>query len=196
MDTKAILETLGITREELAEKMISRAVENLLAEIVEYTDHEGEDATARRASPFARIMEQRIKERIDAEITRIAEAHVLPNLTDKIENLIIQETNQYGEKVGKPTTFIEYLIGRAETYLTEKVDHDGKSKGEAGSYGWTGAQTRVTHIVHRHLQHSIAIAMQDAVKNANKLLVEGLQETARIKLGEIAASLKVNVAVR
>lgn len=95
-------------------------------------------------------------------------------------------------------TFIEYLVKRAEAYLTEKVDFQGKSKDENGSYSsFSPSQTRIAHMVHQHLSYSIESAMKNAVQTANSAIAIGIAETVKIKLAEIQkgiqASIKVNV---
>ena len=71
----------------------------------------------------------------------------------------------------------------------------GESKSEAGGYSWSARQTRITHLVHEHLQHEISVAMKDAIKAANSKIAEGIQETVKIKLAEITKSLKVQTKI-
>lgn len=90
-------------------------------------------------------------------------------------------------------SFLEYLVDRAEAYLTEKVSFDGKTKAESRGYSWNGTQTRLSYLVDRHLHYSIEKAMKNALANANKAIVQGLEDTVKLKLGEIQKSLKVTV---
>jgi hypothetical protein len=48
-------------------------------------------------------------------------------------------------------------------------------------------------MIDKHLHFSIESAMKSAVSNANSAIVGGLEETVKIKLAEIAKSLKVTV---
>lgn len=186
------LQALGITKEELQQRVIDRAVER----IFETTgiDEDGDEFV--ETSPFAGRLEKAVKAAIDARVGEIAEKHVLPITGDLVENIVLQATNTWGEKVGKPQTFREYMIARAENYLTEKVDYNGKEKGEAGGFSWSGTQTRITHLVHQHFQYSIDSAMKAAVKNANDKIAEGIQEAVKIKLGEITQQLKVEIKTK
>ena len=52
------------------------------------------------------------------------------HVTAYVESFCLTETNKWGKKTGKSMTFTEYLVQRAELYLTEKVDLRGKAKGE------------------------------------------------------------------
>jgi hypothetical protein len=112
-----------------------------------------------------------------------------------IDNLVLQKTNSWGEKVGKSVTFVEYLIEQAHGYMTEKVDSSGKTKEESGGYSFSGTQTRVAHMIHRHLHFNIETAMKEALATANGSIIKGLEETVKLKLAEILAVLKVTVKV-
>lgn len=186
------LESLGITKDELQDRIVERAVARLF-EVTGY-DEDGDEFI--QSSPLAGRLEKAVKSAIDAKISGIAEKHVLPLAETYIENLTLQETNRWGEKTGKAVTFIEYLIQRAEKYLTEEVNYEGKTKDQVSGYGWTKSQTRLVHLVHQHLHYSIDTAMKQAIQNANSVIVGGIQDTVKIKLGEIAAALKVEVKTK
>lgn len=186
------LKQLGITVESLQERIIERISDQILNST--WVDEDG-DETKRPSQLHAKLIEL-VKKRIDAAINRIAEIHVLPRVTDYVENIVITETNGWGEKNGKTFTFIEYLVSRAEHYLTEKVNYEGKGKYEAKDYSWSGSQTRITHLVNNHLHYSIETAMKEALKIATSAISTGIQETVKIKLGEISSTLKCAVTLK
>ena len=187
------LQALGITTDELQERIVSRAVERLFE--VSGMDEDGYDVI--QSSPLAGRLEKAIKAAVDKRVGEIAERHVLPITGELVENIVLQATNQWGEKTGEPVTFREYLIKRADNYLREEVNYEGKSKAEAGnSYGWNKAQSRIAHLVHAHLHYNIESAMKEAVKSANTVIVAGIQETVKLKLAEVAAQLKVEVKTK
>jgi hypothetical protein len=93
-------------------------------------------------------------------------------------------------------TFREWLEKKAASYLTETVDHSGKTKEQAGYGALVGAQTRVMHIVHNHLSYEIDRVMTAAVKDANSQIALGIQEGIKLKLGELLAGLKCSVEVK
>ncbi len=109
-----------------------------------------------------------------------------------VENLTIQQTNQWGEKRGESMTFIEYLTQRADHWLREEVSYDGKAKSQS-DYNWRKNGTRVEHMVNSHLQYAVSTAMKNAVDAANKTIIGGLEQAVKIKLGEIAVQLKTEV---
>jgi hypothetical protein len=184
------LESLGISKDAIEQKLIEHLAQELLTEIqYDYND----DSEYRARSSLAKKLDALVKNHIDTTINALAEKHVLPNVSSYIENLTLQTTNQWGEKKGAPVTFIEYLTQRAEDYMQEKVSYDGKSKSESGPYSWNGTQTRITHMVHQHLHHSIETAMKQALQIATSGIATGLQETVKTKLAEVSQRLKVEV---
>jgi len=191
MDLKS-LEALGITADELINRIVDKCVEQLMTDV--NFDEDGDEWRGRSA--IASQLDARIKKQIDDTVNALAERHILPNVSAYIENLTLQTTNQWGEKKGQKVTFIEYLTQRAEDYMQEKVNFEGKAKTEAGGYSWNGTQTRITHLVHQHLHYSIESAMKQALQIATSGIATGLQETCKAKLGEIAQQLKVEVKTR
>lgn len=184
------LESLGLSKDAIEQKLIEHLAEQLLTEIqYDYDD----DSEYRARSVLAKKLDALVKQHIDATINVLAEKHVLPNVTSYIESLTLQTTNQWGEKKGQPVTFIEYLTQRAEDYMQEKVNYEGKSKAESGGYSWSGTQTRITHLVHQHLHYSIESAMKQALQIATSGIATGLQETVKTKLAEVSQKLKVEV---
>lgn len=182
------IESLGISKEELADRVVQRVAGALLSTVVQ-----GEDDESEISSPFAQAMRDRVKQKIDEAIDEIAGRNVIPNVATYVENLCLQETNKWGEKVGKPVTFTEYLVARAENYLTEEVSYEGKTKGQ-DNFNWRKAGTRISYMVDRHLQYSIQLAMEQALKDANSVIVGGIEGAVKIKLKEVADQLKVKVS--
>ena len=152
--------------------------------------------TASRDSSFKRKLDAEIKKGIDAAVTALADKHILPHAATMIENITLQETNKWGEKTGQNMTFVEYLVQRAEAYMTEGVNYEGKSKDEARGYSWTGTQTRITHMVHEHLHYSIETAMKQSLKDANSSICKGIEEAVKIKLAEALQGLKTTVQTK
>ena len=190
MDIKS-LEALGITADELINRIVDKCAEELMTDVS--FDEDG--AEWRAKSKLARQLDDRIKRQIDETISALAEKHILPNVAEYVESLTLQETNRWGEKTGKKLTFIEYLTQRAEAYMTEKVNFEGKSKDEAGGFSWAGTQTRITHLVNKHLHYSIETAMKQALSVANSAIASGIEETVKLKLSEITGTLKASVKV-
>lgn len=176
-------ESLGFSREELQQRVVDQ-----LCELA----WNGGDYTG---ETLQKAILLKVKEQINATVNALADQHVLPRVTELIEGMVLQETNGWGEKTGKPVTFIEYLVARAEAYMTEKVDSDGKGKGKADSQSsyWSGKQARMSYMIEKHLHYSIETAMKDALKIVNGSIATGIEKTVKMKLEEVLASLKVGV---
>jgi hypothetical protein len=185
------LEALGFTKDELQERVIDR----LCRQIMQGTSLDEDGEQWETDSTFARKLNERVREQIDVAIDALAAKHVLPNVAQYVENLSLQETNKWGESKGKSVTFIEYLVQRAEAYMQEPVDFQGRVKGQ-DSFSWKGTQTRLTHLVHEHLHYSIEAAMKQALQVANSKIAKGIEETVRLKLEEVSKALKVECKTR
>lgn len=187
---KIDLEAIGLTQEEVQQRVIERICSNLLTG--ESYDEDGTPFAD--DSELAKKLTAAVRKQVDDTINLLATKHVLPNVAQYIESLTMQATNQWGEKTGKKTTFIEYLAQRAEAYMQEQVDYNGKSKAESrDGYSWKGTQTRITALVNEHLHYSIKTAMEYALKDANSKIAGGIMEAVKIKLNEVAALLRVEV---
>jgi hypothetical protein len=185
------LESLGLSKEELADRVVQAAADRLLLDVS--VDDEGEPHPIN--STFERQIEKLIKARTETTIAALAEKHVLPNVTTYVENLCLQETNRWGEKTGAKVTFIEYLVQRADAYLREEVDYDGKSQAE-DRYNWPKNGTRIAYLVEKHLYQSIEVAMKQALKSANESIVGGIEKTVKMKLAEVAQQMTVSLVVK
>lgn len=181
------LSVLGISREELIDRIVNNATDQLL---------HGKDSEAEYiGDTIHKALTKRTNELIATAVNDIGDKYVMPNLIAKIDTITMEETNSWGEKKGAPMTFREYLIKRAEVYMTEQVDYEGKPKGNNG-YSWKGEQTRVARMVHEHLHYHIENAMKEALKQANSVIVAGLQKTVEMKLKEISEGLSVQLQTR
>ena len=188
MTTEISLESLGLSQEALAEKLVDRIAENLLTSL----GYDPEGGEWYGSSPFAKKLDKLVKDRLDQIVNQLAEESILPKVNEIVENLCLQETNKWGEKSGAPVTFREYLVHRAEKWMEEQVNYDGKPKG-TDSYSWKASGTRVAYMIHQHLQYEIERAMKEALATANSSIAKGLHEAVRIKINEVAAKLKVDV---
>lgn len=188
-DCKDTFELLGITQEELQQKVVEAAVERLMTTV--YTDEDGDEYP--RRSDFTKRVEDAVREAIDAKVDAIAKEHVEPAIGERIENCVLQRTNEWGDKKGEPMTFTEYLVQRADGWLREEVDFSGVPRRGQASYNFKKAGTRVEYLIDKNLQYHIAGAMKKALANANDSIAGGIQEAIKIKLAEILSNVNVSV---
>ncbi len=184
------LKALGITEEDLITRIVDSTVDRMLNTIG--YDEDGDDFVDN--SRMANRLTEIVQKMIDAKVQALADTHVKPLIESRLESLVLQQTNQWGEKTGQPVTFIEYLVKRADAYMTEPVDYRGKTKAE-DSYNWRSNTTRVSFMMNEHLQYSIKIAMEKALADANSTISKGLAEAVKIALAEVQQKLKVEVKV-
>jgi hypothetical protein len=191
MTTAITLEALGFTKDDLQERVIERLCEQILAG-KQYDEDGNEEYDD---SQFKKKLEERLRAHITETVNAIAERHVLPNVTGYIENLVLQTTTSWGEKVGKPVTFIEYLVQRAEAYIQEEVNYEGKSKSQ-DTYNWSKKSTRITFLIEKHLHYHIETAMKQALQTANSAIAGGIEKAVKINLEQLINSLKVSAQVK
>lgn len=189
--TDISLSALGLTEERLADRLVEKLAQHMLSSL-QYDEDDGE---WHGESRFAKRLSDQVAAKMNKIVDDLGEKHILPRVTEMVENLTIQQTNQWGEKRGEAVSFIEYLTQRADHWMREEVSYDGKTKGQ-DPYSWRKAGTRVEYMIDRHLQHSISTAMQNALSAANQTIIGGLKDAVNIKLGEIAVQLKTEVKKR
>ena len=178
MDLK--LTDLGISEAELREQLLERATQGIVDAFV----HDEEIN-----SVFKGIVE----EAADASAERASAEVIGPLFDTGIESVILQQTTRWGDAVGEPVTFREYLVQRAEGYLVERVDFEGKTEKESRHHQFKASQTRIAYMIDQHLQYHITTMMKDAMGQVNAALAEGVAEAVKIKIGEVADSLKLTV---
>lgn len=191
--TAISLEALGLTEQKVLDAIVEATVSRMCASVG--YDEEGEDfiEDSRVVTKFNDI----VKKMIDAKVQALGDEHVMPLVKSKLETLVLQQTNSWGEAQGKPFTFAEYLIHRAENYMTEKVDWNGRTEAEcrARSDSFRPHSTRLVTLMERHLQSAIDSAMKAVLANANATLTKSIADAAKIALAKVQADLKVEVKV-
>lgn len=176
------LKELGFTKEQLQDRVVDQVARRLMESVS--IDENGDDRGMGQ-SAFACKIEERVRTLLGKLIDTAFQKHVGPNVAKYVENLTMTETNRWGEKTGKSSvTFIEYLVARAEAYIVEEVNYQGKTQKE-DSYSWKASHTRIAHMIHEHLHYSIAAAMKKALDTANGHIAAGIKKTVEIKLAEV-----------
>lgn len=195
MDLKS-LEALGITKEDLFERIVERAVSDLM-------ESHGFDEDEREhtySSQFKREIDKRIQQAVDAKITALANEHLVPRVGEMIEQADMRRTNNYGEPKGPSLTFKEYIASRAEVYMSEDVDYHGKSKADLeargeSTYQWKSSGPRLNVLMRLYIGDELAKKTQAALTDVNKAIAEGIQRTAVQAIQQAAANLTVAVKV-
>lgn len=191
MDIKS-LEALGITAEDLTQRIVDQAVESLLSSngYDPENDHE-----VTYESRFKKEIAKRLQEAVDKKISDLAAVHLVPRVGEMIEQANLQKTNQYGEKKGDPMTFIEYIASRASTYMSEDVDMNGKSKAESGdSYNWRVSGPRLTVLMRMYIRDTLEAHAKKAVTDVNTVIAKNITKAAQDAITAASTALKVQIS--
>jgi len=178
--TKEDLAALGLSETDVLNSLTERMFDHYVCNESEYK------------SDFEARLETAVKNRVDEVLANALNVHVLPMVTEMVESICLQETNKWGEKRGGKLTFIEYLTQRADSYIREEVDHNGKSKSE-DVYIWTAHSTRITYMIHQHLQYSIELALKTALGEVNSSVRKGLEQAVKMALDNIKVRVETKV---
>lgn len=190
MDIKT-LESLGISPDELGNRIVEQCVETLLNSTGFNPDTEEE---TRYESHFKREIESRIQKAVDEKIAALAAVHLIPRVGEMIEKADMRKTNTFGEPKGPSMSFKEYIASRAEEYMSENVDYNGKSKAEdGGNYNWRSEGPRLTVLMRCYIRDTLEKHAKKAVTDVNKVIAKNIETAAREAITAAAASLKVSV---
>lgn len=183
------LEALGFSKEEIAERIITQAV----AQLLRATDEDEDGIEYGVPSTFASRIDKVIREKIDAAVVKAGDEIIAPRISELVSGHVIQQTNAWGEKRGEAVSFTEYLVQRAEAYMTEQVNYEGKAKSENSSFSWSAKTTRVAYMIDKHLHYAIETAMEKALQNANNAVCQGLNEAVRTAIANLTVNVKTEV---
>lgn len=191
MDIKT-LEALGVSATDLAERIVDQAVHALLYSNG-FNPETEEEVTYE--NKFKREIETKIQQAVDQKIAAIAAEHILPRVGELIETANMVKTNQWGEAKSPPMSFKEYIAARAEAYMSEDVDLNGKSKAESGdSYNWRSCGPRLTVLMRSYIRDSMENAAKSAVNDINKVIAKNIEKAAKDAIAATAANIKVSVS--
>ena len=185
------LESLGLHIELLGDRIVNQCVEALLRSTGFDPETEQE---IRYESRFKREIDTRIQKAVDSKIAALAEEHLLPRVGEMIESANLQQTNNYGEPKGKPMTFIEYIVARAEAYMSEPVNWKLKTRQEE-SYNWSNEGPRLVVLMKLHIKDTLDREAKAAVSDVNKVIAKNITQAAKDAIASAADSLKVSVSV-
>ena len=190
MDIKT-LEALGISPEDLGNRIVDQCVEALLNSTGFNPDTEEE---TRYESRFKREIEARIQKAVDEKIATLAAVHLIPKVGEMIEMADMRKTNAYGEAKTPSMTFKEYIAHRAEEYMSEAVNIRGLSKAEDGSYQWQSAGPRLTVLMRNYIRETLEKHAKAAITDVNKAIAKNIETAARDAITAAASALKVEVS--
>lgn len=178
---KETLQALGLTEQDVLNKLVDRLIE-------QYSPTH-DDIN----SEFESRLQKAVRDRIDKSIGDVIESHVKPRIAEMTSAIVLQTTNEWGEKSGKALTFTEFLVQRVDAFIREKVNYEGKARTEANGYSWNESTTRIAHMIHEHLKYNISRAMEQALGNVNSSVRKGLEEAVTVALNNIKVTVDTKV---
>lgn len=185
-------EHLGITPDDIADRVAGKIASTMLAKVVpDYDDETGAAFDTDKPTAFAEMVRKRVARKVEQAVDAIADKRIGENIAGRLEEIRFPQTNGYGEKKGEPLTLLEFIDRRVNTYLTERVDYQGRT-------GYSASQvdrTRVVWMLEQFLAERMKEHFSKALANANQQIVDGIAQTMKDKLAEVAAKLSVQVKV-
>lgn len=186
-------EQLGITPDDIADRVATKIASTMLAKVVpDYDDETGAEFDTDKPTAFAEMVRKRVARKVEQAVESIADKRIGQNIAGRLEDMRFPQTNHYGEVKAEPLTLLEFIDRRVSTYLSENVDSEGRSGGN--SYG-DKSRTRVVWMLEKYLAEQMKGHFQKALANANQQIVDGIAKTMKDKLAEVAAKLSVQVKV-
>lgn len=184
---------LGITSEELTDRIVDQAVSQLL----EHTawDPDGDEHTS--PSELGKRLQATVRERLDAQFDEFAQSVIQPSVEQMLERMVFPSTNRYGEPKAPPQTLREHLAARADAWLGEEVDREGRSFEEARRQGrgWDKSTKRIQWVISQHLDAELRAAFNKIMASATGELLRAIEATAKERLASIASTLKLQATL-
>lgn len=190
MDIKT-LEELGVKTEDLTNRIVDEAVQTLLYS-TGFNPETEEEVTYE--NKFKREIESKIQQTVDQKIAAIAAEHILPRVGELIESANMVQTNKWGEAKSAPMSFKEYIAHRADAYMCEEVDINGKSKGEGDSYNWRSCGPRLSVLMRSYIKDSMEAAAKSAVNDINKVIARNIEKASKDAIAATVENLKVSIS--
>jgi len=193
MTKQMTLAELGLSFSE--EQVFDAVVDRIYAAAMKTSVSDEDGESVQMPSTFSSSLQKAVLTKIDDGVRNVAAKHVLPNIEVFLETICLQQTNSWGEKVGKPVSFIEYLVAKSEAYIKEEVSHNGKTKDQEG-YSWSKNTTRIEYLIHNHLQYSIEAMIKKSLVDLNQNIAGGLADAVKVHIQEALAKLRVATTIK
>jgi hypothetical protein len=183
--TKAVLDELGISKEDLE----SRIIDELLEHHVRTTDYR-----------YDETFQNKLKDIIDSKITDYIDREVSPRIEERLNTLVLREYTKWGDiRPGvEPKTLTEYLLERIDQYITEDVDEQGLSRSEFNALakygpGWTKKGNRINFLISQIIQVNFKEEFTNIIRGVHKNITIGLEEVVRENLKRVSESFTIAV---
>lgn len=191
--TPEMLEALGITREDVLACTVKELAKQILGQ-----DDEGEYESPNLEAMVSRETRKFIDEKVMETVRAECDKAFTPLIESRLADYTFQQTNSWGEKLGRTLTITEFLVQRIDAYMMEEVDSNGRSQEEcrARHDSFYKKGTRVSQAIDRYFEISMKTAMDQVLKDGASILTEGIKKAAEGALGDIHKRLTARVEIK
>lgn len=180
MPTTLTLEQIGLTQEELQQRVIEAIASQLLEENLE--DEDG-DTYSRKTSLHTKLREAIIA-RVDEKVGLLATMTTASQLPQYLNDLVFTRTNGYGEAKEpgeKLRAHIDRLVGE---YLSVQVTSDGNT----ARYRDDKTTSRLEWILGKHVRGLVKEAIDTYLKHAGDIIAGDLREAVTSAIAKLVPS--------
>jgi len=183
------LDSLGISRDELISRLVNELTRKFTGSIITYDEVNEEKLN--KDSLIAEAFKKSVKETLDSAVEGYFNIWIHPSITKYLEDFTVTETNKWGEAKSEPVKFKEYIIKRAESFLTEPVNREGKTRKEYSGYDFKPTGSRLEHFIIDKYTRSLHGALEVALSALNKEIAGGLEGCVKNKIAEVTQRFKL-----
>lgn len=178
-----ILEQVGITKEELIERIVDRALGTT-------ADYSQVDTDRWEELPLAEVVDKKITDAIGSLIKKFEEkinARVDEITSAKVNDLLdkpFQPVDEWGQPKGEKTTVKQIIVKYASDYWDVKVGTDGKPARE-GVYHYDSLPTRGEMYAQKVVKELFTSAVERQVKELASTLFEKIPEALGAEINKL-----------
>ena len=175
MDKQETLEMIGLTQEQLTERVIAGLVDKLAERNVK-------DEDDRYTRTLREACQSRLSSLVDAAVAKIADER-LQGMCDKlVSGKLLQPTNEWGDDRGKAFPLSEYITKQSHDYLFTKVNSRGESSGYQDK-----AKTRLEWLLDNSISATVKQIVEEKMGDAGNLLAQSVENSVRYALARYRA---------
>ncbi len=189
-------EDFGLTQEEMLNRLLGRMADKLLGMDSEgmmlpedCSEMDEEEYRYVKRNTLEKKLQTMMQVRVDQQVAKIAEEHVLPHIDKLIDGLKFQKTNSWGEPKSPPETVREYITRIANDYLSAEVDNYGKTKAQ-GDYNWRKHNTMLVWAIEKHVKWHLDSATEQATKDIQGTFADQVSKL----VNEVIRNMKVTMS--
>ena len=172
---------LGMDREELAERLVSRMLKT------EYDEYDEEIR-----SSWERRLGKAATSALEEAVSEMAKESIEPAAQKMVRELVLQPSDRWGVNQGSPTSFEDYMAKMAREWMFEEVDKNGKPKGDQG-YRFTAVGRRIDVLVRGVIKKEVDERMQVLADTISGQLEKKLHDQIGGRIAALVGEIKLEI---